>query len=255
MFHYDNGMEETKAYMLINRAVHLAFVVDVLLVAGMFSTGAWLAKAICLGMFLAQCGLCCTAYLRNDNMREESITLFVALVMMALLVSAPAIRWSIGYVLIGLFLWTSVAMLIHVVPVLMLRFFLGRGRPQFSIMKMIILTTLLAVVTALVRWGDEYSILVIGAALAVVGVCLPSALACWLVNFTQRTGVFLSVMLFVGTCMAGVAVWLNAREVQEAMGFLLTQWLGSTIGGVILLQVKPSPDPYGMEATACEQQP
>ncbi|PQO46230.1 hypothetical protein [Blastopirellula marina] len=241
-------MDETKAYALINKAVHYALAVDVLLIFWALATKDTIPLAICAGMFLAQGGLCCAAYLRNDNMREEAIVLFEALVFVAFLGAAFVSSVSAGYVLLAFFLATSLSLMVFVVPVWLLQLLLGRRRPQFSILKMMIVTAVIAILAALARWGGDFSLFLVVAALVVVLICLPSALACWLVNFIQRTTMFVTIMLVVSTLLSGLAFWLDSFNVEPmTIGFLLAQTFGSTIGGTILLQVRPSPDLNSVE--------
>ena len=188
---------------------------------------------ILIGMLVGQFGLGCAAILRHETMRDGAVCwLFLLVSGVAILPVFFKQAHNAGYILIFALILAGISLATNLLPCVVCRWIGTKPGFQFTILHIMLLTTLVGVgiVIAMV------TPLFVPAAIGFVLLCLtPSAVGCLLVGLLSQKRAFLGAMAMVAVLVG--TVWVTMPQGWPVCLNVFTQTVTVTLGGYVLMLV------------------
>ncbi len=188
---------------------------------------------ILMGMLIGQFGLGCAAILRHERLWDGAVCWLV------LLVSGTAIMpvffneaHNAGYVLIFALIIAGMSLATNLLPCVVCRWIGAKPAFQFSILHIMLATTLVGVGIVIAMFTPLFALAAIGFVL----LCLtPSAVSCLLVGLLSQKRAFLGAMTMVAALVG--TVWVTMPQGWPVWLNVFTQTITVTLGGYVLMLV------------------
>lgn len=189
--------------------------------------------SILIGMLVGQFGLGCAAVLRHETLRDGAVCwLFLLVTGVAIIPVFFKQAHNAGYVLIFALILAGISLATNLLPCVVCRWIGAKPAYQFSILHIMLVTTLVGVGIMIAMFTPLF----IPAAIGFVLLCLtPSAVGCLLVGLLSQKRAFLGAMAMVAALVG--TVWVTMPQGWPVCLNVLAQTVTVALGGYVLMLV------------------
>lgn len=193
--------------------------------------------ALLAGTLIGQFGFGCAAILRHEDLYEGAVGWLVLLVSASGLVPVVLNQAdAAGHILLVALIIAGVSLATNLLPCVVFRWWNTKRGFQFSILHIMLLTTLVGI-------GIVVSSMIVLFVLAGIGFALlllaPAAVGCFLIGLLSQKRSFLASMAFIVVFIS--AAWMLAPDFEWIAMFLLAQTITLALGGYVLMLVELAP--------------